>query len=204
MAEPGSGVSERWVKWRRAVDLDAYDSRWEDMAARGESVHGEMDFVEGLFPGRELRILDAGCGTGRLAIEAARRGHRCVGVDLDSDMIDRARAKAEFIDWIVADLSKLKLGEHFDVVVMAGNIPLYCRPGSQASIVSVLAQHLVLGGALFCGFSIETGGGAYTADDIVRDAEMAGFVRVDRFANWNGEPFDSGETNDYVVAVCWK
>ena len=43
---PGSGVSERWIEWRRTVDLIKYDQRWDAMAARGDSIHGEADFVE--------------------------------------------------------------------------------------------------------------------------------------------------------------
>ena len=42
---PGSGVSERWIEWRRTVDLIKYDQRWDAMAARGDSIHGEADFV---------------------------------------------------------------------------------------------------------------------------------------------------------------
>jgi hypothetical protein len=32
---PGSGVSKRWIEWRRTVDLVKYDQRWDAMAARG-------------------------------------------------------------------------------------------------------------------------------------------------------------------------
>ncbi len=35
---PGSGVSERWIEWRRTVDLIKYDHRWDTMAARGDSI----------------------------------------------------------------------------------------------------------------------------------------------------------------------
>lgn len=201
---PGSGVSERWVKWRRAVDLDEYDRRWADMAARGESVHGELDFVESVFPGRTMDILDAGCGTGRLAIEATRRGHRAVGVDLDPDMIDRARTKAPHIRWVCDDLSTLSLDETFDVVVMAGNILLFCRPGTQSSIMSSLARHLSDTGALICGFSLEDGDHAYGVQDFVRDAREAGLTKIDLRANWDGDPFDPQHSNDYMVAVCEK
>jgi len=69
---PGSGVSERWIEWRRTVDLIKYDQRWDAMAARGDSIHGEADFVERLIGDRKVRLLDAGCGTGRLAIEMVK------------------------------------------------------------------------------------------------------------------------------------
>ena len=72
-----------------------YDARWARLAAAGESVHGEADLVEALL--RETggtRVLDAGCGTGRVAIELAARGFAVVGVDADPAMLSEARAKA--------------------------------------------------------------------------------------------------------------
>lgn len=208
-SEPGSGVSERWVKWRRAVDLDEYDRRWQNLEAQGRSVHGELDFVERRLPNRTLRILDAGCGTGRLAIEAARRGHRVTGVDLDPDMIERARSKAPDLEWICCDLATVDIGDSVDVAVMAGNIPLFCAPGSQAAIISSLGRLLVPGGLLICGFSIEKGIGSYSPEDFRRDAKSAGLELVNRYASWDEDPsrsdegrFDEGD--DYAVIVCRK
>src|SRR5947208_1845916 len=62
-----------------------YDDRWRELAAKGQSVHGEADFVSSLAPSS---VLDAGCGTGRVAIELARRGVEVVGVDVDRSMLD--------------------------------------------------------------------------------------------------------------------
>jgi hypothetical protein len=56
----GAGVSQRWIEWRRTVDLIKYDQRWDAMAARGDSIHGEADFVERLIGDRNIRLLDAG------------------------------------------------------------------------------------------------------------------------------------------------
>src|SRR5262245_37948055 len=89
--QPGAEVSERWAAWRREVDLVEYDARWERLAAAGGAVHGEADLIASLRPDA---VLDAGCGTGRVAIELARRGIEVVGVDLDADMIEAARRKA--------------------------------------------------------------------------------------------------------------
>lgn len=197
-------MSERWVRWRRAVDLDEYDRRWEEMAARGESVHGEVDFIERRTTGRCVRILDAGCGTGRLAIEAERRGHQAMGADLDPDMIDRARSKAAHIEWVCADLSTLHLDTTFDVIVMAGNIPLFCAPGSQAAIISNLANHLAPEGILICGYSLEKGANAYTVANFCRDAASAGLDHIEQYVNWDGDPIDTSGSDDYVVVVCSK
>lgn len=205
---PGSEVSDRWMTWRRKVDLDDYDRRWQMMQDSGESVHGELDFIERLLDGQTVSILDAGCGTGRLAIEAVRRGHHSVGVDLDSDMIERARKKAPQITWIHGDLSRLDLGETFDVAVMAGNIPLFCAPGTQAAIIAMLARHLRSGGRLISGFSLEKRLESYSATDFDRDAHAAGLQRCGWYQSWDQEnPLDEatfaneGDRGDYVVLV---
>ena len=87
-------MNDDWAVWRARTDLDAYDRRWQELADSGANPHGEADRVEGLLPPGGGTVLDAGCGTGRVAIELARRGHRVVGTDLDADMLDRARRKA--------------------------------------------------------------------------------------------------------------
>ena len=74
---------------------DAYDARWRKLAAAGQSIHGEADLIESLL--RETggsRVLDAGCGTGRVATELAARGFSVVGIDLDDDMLDDRAGKS--------------------------------------------------------------------------------------------------------------
>lgn len=202
---PGSAVSARWVEWRKSVDLDKYDARWRAMADRGEAVHGEADLVDWLVDGwlahREVvDVLDAGCGTGRLAIELVRRGYRAVGVDLDADMVERARSKSPSdITWHVADLSRVRLDDRFDVAVMAGNIPLFCEPGTQSAIVANMASHLRPGGLLVCGWTQETHDGAYRADRFAADARSTGLTVEHLFATWDRRP--AGLADDYAVVV---
>ena len=78
------------------------------MAAAGESIHGEADWIDAVLTaegrGEGVAILDAGCGTGRVAIELDRRGHQVIGVDLDEPMLAEAQAKAPGIQWVLADL----------------------------------------------------------------------------------------------------
>jgi 2-polyprenyl-3-methyl-5-hydroxy-6-metoxy-1,4-benzoquinol methylase len=172
------------------------------MAARGDSIHGEADFVERLIGDRKVRLLDAGCGTGRLAIEMVKRGHHAVGVDLDPDMIELAATKAPHVNWHVADLSKLSLGDKFDVIVMAGNIPLFCAPSSQAAIIKSLADHVDHDGYLISGFSLESRSDAYLRVNYQRDALAAGLTEVAVYSTWDENP--SGDTDDYTVMLYQK
>ena len=205
---PGSGVSQRWVEWRRTVDLVKYDQRWEAMAARGENVHGEADAVTRLIeryldvrvrerelelehePEHALRVLDAGCGTGRLAVELQRRGHLVTAVDLDPDMIDKARDKSTAVTWLVGDLSTIDVttrGGLVDVIVMAGNILNFCAPGTQTTIVHNMVKNLADGGLLVCGWSQELREDAYLWLDFVRDARDAGANLAETWTNWDGD-----------------
>jgi 2-polyprenyl-3-methyl-5-hydroxy-6-metoxy-1,4-benzoquinol methylase len=72
--------SNRWLR-ERSIDPDAYDATYERRAAAGENVHGEADFVQRFAP---ASVLDAGCGTGRVGRELARRGLDVAGVDIDA------------------------------------------------------------------------------------------------------------------------
>ena len=189
--------SPSWRRWRAGVDLDEYDDRWDRMAAAGASVHGEADFVDELAAAVSARsVLDAGCGTGRVAVELAGRGWRAVGVDNDLDMLARARRKPTEVRWIEANLATVELDEHFDVIVMAGNILPYARPADRAELVSNLGRHLVPGGALVNGSSIVAGCELGTVD---RWASAAGLVVEVRYAGWGREPYVDG--GDYAVTV---
>jgi SAM-dependent methyltransferase len=186
----GEHVSERWARWRATIDLDAYEARF---AASGDaSPHGEADLVEGLGGGR---VLDAGCGTGRVAIELARRGHDVVGVDLDGDLLARARAKAPDLTWVEADLAALALGRSFDVVVLAGNILLFCRPEDRPAIMAAVAAHVAPDGCLVAGYSIEPGVELDTYDGWCHEA---GLVLDTRWATWSREPYLGGA---YAVSL---
>ena len=223
---PGSEVSERWVEWRRTVDLVKYDQRWESMAARGENVHGEADAVTRLIERhvvdrvggdepRVFHVLDAGCGTGRLAVELERRGHIVTAIDLDPDMVERARAKSSAIRWLVGDLAKLDdvidADDGYDVIVMAGNILNFCAPGSQTAIVHNLVRHLAAGGLLVCGWSQELREDAYLWTDFVRDARELGANLAETWTNWDGDTMPAstlgGEpvgSSDYAVIAVVK
>lgn len=184
--------SPAWRAWRASTDLDEYHTRWNRMAAQGEAVHGEADAVTRL---GATSVLDAGCGMGRVAVELEARGIETVGVDSDDDMLRYARAASAGVRWVHADLAEVRLGRAFDLVLLAGNVLLFARPGTEAAIVANLAGHLERGGQFVAGFQL---GRSITFEDHDRWCDAAGLTAVARWSTWDGAPFEDG---DYVVAV---
>ncbi|MEV0704685.1 class I SAM-dependent methyltransferase [Saccharopolyspora sp. NPDC050389] len=173
-------------------DGDDYQQRFDALAASGADVHGEAGFVRSFSP---ASVLDAGCGTGRVAIELARHDIEVIGADLDSSMLTTAHRLAPEIPWVQADLAELDLGRTFDVVVMAGNVPLFTPSGTQAALVAGVARHVRPAGLLIAGFSLDRG---YRIADYDAHAAAAGLTLTDRFATWDRAPFANG---DYAVSV---
>ena len=176
-------------------DGDAYQARFDRLAASGLDVHGEADFVAALDPA-PATVLDAGCGTGRVAIELARRGMTVVGADVDRSMLDRARRAAPGLGWVEHDLATLDLGRVFDAVVMAGNVPLFTPPGTQDDLVAGCARHVAPAGALVAGFQLGRG---YDLDTYDAHCRAAGLVLVERYGTWDRDPFAG--SGDYAVSV---
>ncbi|HEX4082607.1 MAG TPA: class I SAM-dependent methyltransferase [Acidimicrobiales bacterium] len=188
---PTSG--NRWLEGsgRRGA---AYDERFATLAAQGHDVHGEADLVESF---GVRAVLDAGCGTGRVAIELAARGVDVVGADVDPAMLDAARVKRPDLVWVEGDLATLLLGRTFDAVVMAGNVMLFVAPGTEGAVLANLARHVEPGGWLVAGFSLRPGDlDLVTYDGLAADA---GLTLADRWATWDRAPFVSG--GDYAVSV---
>jgi ubiquinone/menaquinone biosynthesis C-methylase UbiE len=176
-------------------DGDEYQERFDRLAASGLDVHGEAEFVAALEP-MPATVLDAGCGTGRVAIELARRGLTVTGVDCDASMLDRARRAAPQLEWVEHDLATLDLHRTFEAVVMAGNVPLFTPPGTQAALVAGCARHVATGGVLVAGFQLGRG---YDLATYEEHCAAAGLGLAARYATWDREPFGPG--GDYAVSV---
>ena len=151
-------------------------------------------------------MLDAGCGTGRVAIELHRRGLDVVGLDLDPAMLARARAKSPDVAWVQGDLVDVDLGRRFDVVVLAGNVMIFLEPGTEGAVVTNLARHLEPGGALVAGFQLQPG--RYDLASYDDAAAAAGLTLAERWATWDRRPCDArtslhgpNAVVDYAVSV---
>ena len=136
-------MSTRWQD-TSAPRGDDYDARWRALAAGGQSIHGEADLVETLLRGDgRHRVLDAGCGTGRVAIELSARGLSVVGVDVDAAMLATARAKQPELPWLEADLVDLAtaVDTEFDLVLLAGNVMIFLAPDTEDEVLRGAARH---------------------------------------------------------------
>jgi SAM-dependent methyltransferase len=176
-----------------AWDGDSYQARFDERAASGADVHGEADLVAALRP---LSVIDVGCGTGRVARELGARGVDVVGVDADASMIATARRLGPALEWHVADMCGLALDRVFDVVLMAGNVPLFTAPGTEAALVAACARHVALGGSLVCGFQL---GGAYDLAAYDEHCRLADLELSTRWSTWDRQPFPGN--GGYAVSV---
>ena len=152
---------------------------------------------------RPATVLDAGCGTGRVAIELHRRGLDVVGVDLDRSMLETACEKAPDVEWFRADLSTLRLtsdrgrARRFHVVLCAGNVLIFLEPGTEAATVERLAEHLVPGGLLISGFQLTAN--RYQLEAYDADCAAAGLQLFERFSTWSRDRWDGH--GGYAVSV---
>jgi ubiquinone/menaquinone biosynthesis C-methylase UbiE len=175
---------------------DEYDARFARFEAEGLYLHGEADLVATLLGDPPAVVLDAGCGTGRVAIELARRGYAVVGIDVEQAMLDSARAKAPHLEWVRGDLSSVELPDnHFDLVVAAGNVMIFLELGTEAVVLSNLVRTVAPGGLVVAGFQV---GRQLTLERYDALGTAAGLDLVNRWATWERAPYRGG---DYAVSV---
>ena len=183
----------RWLEETGGGRGASYDAVFHELAASGVDVHGEAAHVAALVP-PGARVLDAGCGTGRVAVELARRGYDVVGVDDDASMLEVAR-RSSAVRWHEADLSVLQLGERFDLVVAAGNVVVFLAEGTEQEVLRRLAAHLRPGGLLVSGWRTDR----MSASVYDRLSAAAGLEPVDRWSTWDRDPWR--DDADWCVRV---
>ena len=198
----GHGVSDltRWVTAHGAGHAKWYLERFRQMAADGADLDGEARMLDAMLS-RGSRVLDAGCGPGRVGAALAARGHVVVGVDADRELIEAAQVDHPGPTWLVADLAELDLDaaglpEPFDAAVCAGNVMPYVAPGTEGVVLARMAAHLRADGFIVVGFGLDRG---YALADFDTHATAAGLEREHRFATWDLRPWRDDET--FAVTV---
>jgi SAM-dependent methyltransferase len=177
-----------------------YIERFRSMAAAGDDLDGEARLVDAMAP-RRARILDAGCGPGRVGGRLHELGHDVVGVDIDPALIAAAEHDHPGPRWMVGDLATTDLlaaGAHpgFDVVVSAGNVLTFVEARDRRAVLENIAGALAPSGRLVVGFGAGRG---YQFDDFEADASSAGLDVELRLATWDLRPWSPGA--DFLVAV---
>lgn len=192
--------------WQQALDENPGHSQWyierfRAMAREGRDLDGEARFVDAMAP-RGARILDAGCGPGRVGGALARRGHTVVGVDYDPALVAAAQEDHPGPTWLQGDLADLDLpargiDEPFDVIVCAGNVMTFLAPSTRRDVLAGFARHLADDGRAVIGFGAGRG---YAFGEFGADVQASG-LRIDlRLGTWDLRPYRVD--GDFLVAVC--
>ena len=193
-------MTDQENRWLRQIEQDPahsakYVERFRRMTREGADLAGEARLIDAMVP-RGARLLDAGCGSGRVGGFLAAAGHHVVGVDLDPALIDAAVVDHPGPTWLVGDLAALDLPDRFDVVYSAGNVLTFVAPADRVTILGRLRAHLAPAGRVVIGFGAGRG---YDFDEFLADAAIAGLTPDLLLATWDLRPFTPG--SEFLVAV---
>jgi SAM-dependent methyltransferase len=127
-------------------------------------LYDDPELYDQLFPATEQfypeeaekrggRVLELGCGTGRLTVAIAQNGIDIVGVDLSESMLEAARRKARAagveVPFIHADMRDLNLDGQFATILIPGNSLLHLLTNQELKqCLAGVRRHLALGGRL--------------------------------------------------------
>jgi SAM-dependent methyltransferase len=197
MTEPSAWVR---ITQENPDHSTAYIRRWEDLAAQGMDLLGEARFVDAMLA-RGSRVLDAGCGQGRIGGHLASVGHGVVGVDVDPVLIAEAERLHPEARWLVGDLAHLDLpaagvAEPVDAIVCAGNVMTFLAPSTRAEVLRRMRAHIAADGRAAIGFG---GGRGYSFDEFLADAGAAGWAPDLLLSTWDLRPFTPD--SDFLVAL---
>lgn len=148
--------------------------------------------------GDEARVLDAGCGTGRMSRYLADRGCAVEGVDLSPGMVQMARRDHPDLSFSVASLTELPFADDSFAGVMVRYSAIHTPPEGQLRIFAEVARVLRPGGHFLIG--LQSGEGTrdvsaayakfglevelerylYTADEVANLADDIGLTEVAR------------------------
>jgi SAM-dependent methyltransferase len=147
-SEP-SGLRRKGRLWWEELFNDDYLRTVEKLS--DEQIAREADFIEdSLGIERGGALLDLGCGTGRHAIELARRGYEMVGFDLSLAMLaragDEAQERSAKLNFVQGDMRDMTFEEQFDGIYCWNTSFGYFEEDKNAQVVERIRRALKLGG----------------------------------------------------------
>ncbi len=132
-------ISKRWDR-----SSEKYDSHHGHGVQSDEEAAAWRELFGRLLPGKGLRILDAGCGTGEMSFILADLGHEVYGLDISEKMVAKAEEKAQTragstggsrIQFVLGDAEKPPFADNFFDVVMCRHV-VWTLPSPQTAIDS--------------------------------------------------------------------
>lgn len=191
--------------WMQKVTADPGHSTWyverfRTMARQGDDLAGEARLVDAMVA-RRSRVLDAGCGPGRVGGALGLAGHDVVGVDVDPVLITAAEQDHPGPTWLVGDLADLDLpargiAEPFDAIVSAGNVLPFLAPSTRRRVLHRFRAHLAADGRIAVGFGAGRG---YEFDEFLDDVSASGLVPDLLLGTWDLRPFTPD--SNFLVAL---
>lgn len=166
------------------------------MEAEGKDIHGEARTADAMLE-RGSKVLDAGCGTGRIGGYLARQGHNVLGMDIDPILIDYAQQEHPDVRWEVGDLSNDEIPDNgFDLAISAGNVMGFLAEEGREAALSSIFNALEPGGRFIVGFGEGRG---WSFEDFLTLVEYVGFRVEFKFSSWELNTFTANST--FLVAV---
>ncbi|HYN68194.1 MAG TPA: class I SAM-dependent methyltransferase [Ornithinibacter sp.] len=203
---------------RAAYDTvaEAYAARLPDTRAEAAADLAMVDaFAAAVAAGDDPRVLDAGCGTGRMSAYLAARGCLVEGVDLSPGMVAMARRANPELRFEVGSLSELPCADAEFAGVLLWYSVIHTPPSGLARIVAEVARVLRPGGYVLVG--MQAGQGTrdvapsyrklglevvlerhlHTADAVAAHLAAVGLAEVRRLER----PAQDGERDDQAVLL---
>jgi SAM-dependent methyltransferase len=125
------------------------DVLWHDIECGGYDL--DLPLWRELADRERSPVLDVGAGTGRVALDLARRGHEVVALDRDPALLDalRERGAGLSVSAVAADARDFALERRFTLVIVPmQTLQLLGGPAGRARFLRCARAHLATGGLL--------------------------------------------------------
>lgn len=197
------------TRWEDHDNTRGYGERFAELVADGTDIYGEARLADVLAP-RNGRILDAGCGMGRIGAKLGTLGHKVSGVDLDAHLLRQSRdtypelrtMQARLDDLTPELLAEAGWDDEFDVIVLVGNVMILLAPDTEVLVLNRLAALLAPEGRVLVGFHMDAtppNSRVYSADEFAGHVAEAGLTIDSQYSTYELQPFDG--SGNYVVSI---